>query len=145
MTGLQFWESSENSESEGFSEGFESIDFEGNEFGFFHFSECKKLIDMVKNRQVRLSDVGVLFALMSLVNMRSGRIKFLVKNMAEELNYTPHAVSLALSRLKKVCLVASFTERNGDKYYMINPYLFSVGSRQRWGLSIKKFFSAFNE
>jgi len=145
MTGLQFCESSKNRESESFGDGSQSIHFEGYEFGLFYFSECKKLMDMVKNKEIRLSDVGLLFAIMSLVDMRTGRIKFIVKNLAEELNYTPNSVSLALSRLKKVYLIALFIERNGDKYYMVNPYLFSVGSRQRWGLSIKKFFSAFNE
>lgn len=125
----------------------ESLDseFEGYTFGFFHFDDCKKLMEMVKNKDIRLSDVGVLFIAMSSVEKSTGKIKFTIKNIAEELNYTSSSVSLALSRLKKACLITPFTERNGDKYYMINPYLFSVGSRQRWGVSIKKFFSAFNE
>jgi hypothetical protein len=132
-----------SSGSEAFDLG--ETDFNGYSFGFFHFTECKKLIDMVKNNEIKLGDLGILFALMSLVDPRTGKIKFMVKVVAEKFNYSPNAISLALSRLKKAFLLASFIDKGGEKYYMINPYLFSVGSRQRWGISIKKFFDVVNE
>lgn len=60
------------------------------------------------------------------------------------------SISASLSRLKKVMLIAQFAEtdeqgRPWGKYYMINPYVFSVGRKQRWGLLLQKFLSAFDQ
>lgn len=87
----------------------------------------------------------MLFAMMSLCDPRTARIKFMVKNLADDLGVNPTSISASLSRLKKIMLVAQFVERNGDKYYMINPYVFSVGRKQRWGLLLQKFLSAFTD
>ena len=112
-------------------------------FGLFHVSEGEKITNHIKNKTILQRDVAVLFAMMSKVDTRTGRIRFVVKNLAAEFDVQPSSISASLSRLKKAMLVATFKEYNGDKYYMVNPYLFSVGTKQRWGLFTQKFLSAF--
>lgn len=87
----------------------------------------------------------MLFAMMSLCDPKTARIRFMVKNLADELGVNPTSISASLSRLKKAMLIAQFMENNGDKYYMVNPYIFSIGRKQRWGLLVQKFFSAFSD
>lgn len=114
-------------------------------FALLHISEANKFLRYVKEKQINQRDICVLFAMMSLCDPRTARIKFMVKNLADDLGVNPTSISASLSRLKKIMLVAQFAERNGDKYYMINPYVFSVGRKQRWGLLLQKFLSAFTD
>lgn len=115
----------------------------GRGFALFHVLECGKVIELVKNKALNQRDVSVLFAIMSKVDTRTGRARFVVKNLATEFGVNPTSISASLSRLKKAVLIATFTEYSGDKYYLVNPYLFSVGTKQRWGLFVQKFNSAF--
>lgn len=119
-------------------------DFEpGRGFGLFHVTECEKLIQLVKDKTLNQRDVSVLFAIMSKINTKTGKAKFLVKNLAAEFGVNMTSISASISRLKKAALIATFTEYSGEKYYLVNPYIFSVGTRQRWGLFVQKFNSAF--
>lgn len=120
-------------------EGF----YAGRGFALFHVTDCEKVIQLVKDRTLLQRDVAVLFAIMSKIDTRTARARFLVKNLAIEFNVQSSSISASLSRLKKAMLIATFMEYNGDKYYMVNPHLFSVGTKQRWGLYLKKFVSAF--
>lgn len=116
---------------------------EGGSFAFFHFHEAAKLIQLVQEKKLANRDITILLAIMSKINVRTGRAKFMVKNLAAEFNTSASSISASISRLKKEFVVASFVEYSGDKYYMVNPYLLSVGSKQRWGLAVRTFFSAF--
>ena len=115
----------------------------GRGFALFHVFECEKVIELVKNKVLNQRDISVLFAIMSKIDTRTGRARFVVKNLATEFGVNATSISASISRLKKAVLIATFTEYSGDKYYLVNPYLFSVGTKQRWGLFVQKFSSAF--
>lgn len=80
---------------------------------------------------------------MSLVNSKTGKIKFIAKNVASEIGVNPTTFIASMKRLKDNLIVSSFTEDDGEKYYMINPYLVSVGRKNKFMYYVKKFNSTF--
>lgn len=113
-------------------------------FGLFHVNEARLWLHKIKDRSLNLRDMTLLFAMMSLANTKTGMIRFTIKELALDLGVNPTSLSASLSRLKKQCMVATLKGDHGDRYYMINPYLFSVGSKKNWGFMLKRFKSAFN-
>lgn len=113
-------------------------------FGLFHINESRSWLHKIKDRRLNLRDIATLFAMMSLVNTKTGMIRFTIKDLASDLGVNPTSLSASLSRLKKECIVATVRGEHGDRYYMINPYLFSVGTRKSWGFMLQRFKSAFS-
>jgi hypothetical protein len=113
-------------------------------FGLFHVNEARLWLHKIKDRSLNLRDMTLLFAMMSLANTKTGMIRFTIKELASDLGVNPTSLSASLSRLKKQCIVATLKGDHGDRYYMINPYLFSVGTRKNWGFMLKRFKSAFD-
>ena len=118
-------------------EGFHS-------FAMFHMLEARNYFSYIKERKLQPRDFTVLFALMSLCDAKTGKIRFTAKVLSEEIGFNPTAFSASLKRLKTNFVIASICESSGDKYYLINPYLFSVGRKQKWGHLVKTFTDAFN-
>lgn len=113
-------------------------------FALFHLIESKKLTELLRDRKLQQRDFAVLFAMMSQCDTRTGEIRFMVKTLAADINMNATSFSNSLKRLKTNLIIASVVKRTGDKYYLINPYLFSVGSRQKWGFSLQRFMNAVN-
>lgn len=113
-------------------------------FGMFHFHEARNCIQLLKERKIEYRDLAVLFALMSLCDEKNCILRFSVKDLAAEMNMNKTSLSNSLKRLKANLLIASGIKGCGDKYYLINPYLFSVGRKQKWGHLVKLFTEAVN-
>lgn len=112
-------------------------------FGFIHLHELKKHEELLKDRKLNYRDITVLLLMMGRCNAKTGKVKFIVKKFAEDISMNATSLSACIANLKKAMLIATFIEEDGEKYYMINPYIFSVGKKQRWGFCVQKFFSAF--
>lgn len=113
-------------------------------FGMLHFHEARNCIQLLKERKIEYRDLAVLFALMSLCDEKNCILRFSVKDLAAEMNMNKTSLSHSLKRLKANLLIASGIKGCGDKYYLINPYLFSVGRKQKWGHLVKLFTEAVN-
>lgn len=115
-----------------------------SDFAFFHLIESRNLIKLLKDRKLQPRDFAVLFAIMSQCNTKTGEIRFMVKTLAQQINMNPTSFSNSLKRLKENFLIATVLSYSGDKFYLINPYLFSVGRKQKWGHLLKLFTEAVN-
>ena len=113
-------------------------------FGMLHFHESLNCIQLLKERKIEYRDLAVLFALMSLCDEKNCILRFSVKDLAAEMNMNKTSLSHSLKRLKANLLIASGIKGCGDIYYLINPYLFSFGSKQNWGHLVKLFNEAVN-
>ena len=114
-------------------------------FAMFHIHEADSFVSKICERKIELRDTAVLFAMMATCNHKTGKVKFVAKALAKRLNITETNLSASIKRLKKEFLIALILEPNGEKYYIINPYLFSVGRKQKWGHLLSLFTKAINE
>ena len=109
---------------------------EGQEgFVMVHQRDLESAISLVATRKLELRDMAVFMALMAHMNWRSGRVPITAKALAERLSIKLPVCVSSLTRLKREPLVARVVDRNtGDNYYLLNPYVASVGGPQRRGL-----------
>jgi len=109
---------------------------EGQEgFVMVHQRDLESAISLVAARKLELRDMAVFMGLMAHMNWRSGRVPITAKALAERLGIKLPVCVSSLTRLKKEMLVARVVDRNsGDNYYLLNPYVASVGGPQRRGL-----------
>jgi len=121
-----------------------SDDDKHSDFAFFHLIESKKLIQLLKDRKLQPRDFAVLFVIMTQCDVKTGEIRFMIKTLSQQMDMNPTSFSNSLKRLKENFLIATVVKHSGDKYYLINPYLFSVGRRQKWGHLLKTFTEAVN-
>jgi DNA-binding transcriptional ArsR family regulator len=138
MTGLDFFGTGELIQTMAENQGLEGLGF-----GIFHVRQGAKTFKLLREKCINQRDISVLFIMMSICDSRTGKIKFMVKALADELGITASSLSSSLSRLKKAKLIAPFQEENGGKYYLIDPGIFSVGSKKKQGFYLKKFDSVF--
>ena len=104
-------------------------------FVMVHQRDLDSAISLVGTRQLELRDMAVFMALMAYMNWRSGRVPITAKALAERLQIQLPTCVSSLTRLKKELLVTRVVDRNtGENYYLLNPYVASVGSPQRRGL-----------
>ena len=104
-------------------------------FVMVHKRDLDSAISLVGTRQLELRDMAVFMGLMAHINWRSGRVPITAKALAERLGIKLPVCVSSLTRLKKEMLVARVVDRNsGDNYYLLNPYVASVGGPQRRGL-----------
>jgi hypothetical protein len=104
-------------------------------FVMVHQRDLESAISLVAARKLELRDMAVFMGLMAHMNWRSGRVSITAKALAEQLGIKLPVCVSSLTRLKKEMLVARVVDRNsGDNYYLLNPYVASVGGPQRRGL-----------
>jgi hypothetical protein len=115
-----------------------------SDFAIFHLIESKKLLELLENRKLQPRDFAVLFAIMTQCNAKTGEIRFMVKTLSQQINMNSTSFSNSLKRLKDNFLIVTVTNHSGDKFYLINPYFFSVGRRQKWGHLLNMFAAAVN-
>lgn len=104
------------------------------DFVMVHQRDLDSTIALLGQRRLELRDAAVFLVLVNYVNWRSGKAKVTTSYIAERLNVKlPVAVS-AITRLRKEGLVRRVVDRRtGEAYFLINPYLASVGGPQRRG------------
>jgi predicted transcriptional regulator len=104
------------------------------DFVMVHQRDLDSTIALLGQRRLELRDAAVFLVLINYVNWRSGKAHVTTRYIAERLNVKlPVAVS-AVTRLRKEGLVRRVVDRRtGEAYFLINPYLASVGGPKRRG------------
>lgn len=112
-------------------------------FVMVHQHDLDSAIALLGQRKLELRDAAVFLVLINYLNWRSGRAHVTTKFIAERLNVKlPVAVS-AITRLRKEGLVRRVTDdHTGETYFLINPFLASVGGPSRRGRLWHQFDSA---
>jgi Tfp pilus assembly protein PilX len=108
----------------------------GNENFVMVFPEelCEKAVLAVKAKALQPRDLAVLVALLGNVNWRSGRAQITPSGLAQQLGILDSNCRASISRLRKQLLISRVLNRgSGDNYFLINPYLASVGGPSRRG------------
>jgi hypothetical protein len=103
-------------------------------FVMVHQRDLDSTIALLGQRKLELRDAAVFLALLNYVNWRSGRAHVTAKYIAERLSIKLPVCVSALTRLKREGLLSKVADlRTGESYYLVNPYLASVGGPQRRG------------
>lgn len=108
-----------------------------------HHEQMERCLDLVADRKLELRDMAVLLALMAYSSWRTGKIRVTAAKLAERLRMQePHVIS-SLSRLRKQLLLTRGVDpHDGTDFYLLNPYLVSVGPPQTRGRMWKVFQEA---
>lgn len=108
-----------------------------------HQRDLAGAIELVRQRRLELRDMAVLMALSAHVQWRSGRARITVKALANELGLNLSSCADSIRRLKREALLARCVdERTGEVFFLINPFVISVGGPQRRGLLWRMFEEA---
>lgn len=95
---------------------------------------CEKAVLAVKQKTLQPRDLAVLIALLGNVNWRSGRAQITPSGLAQQLGILDGNCRASISRLRKQLLISRMVDRySGESYFLINPYLASVGGPSRRG------------
>jgi hypothetical protein len=106
------------------------------------------LLRLLREKKLQHRDLAVLRAL--LMNMRGaggrdqGRIYASLAHIAELVGSSPNNVSLSVSRMRKErLLVRCWNKRTSERFYLLDPHLFSMGRSQKEGHLWSQFKAAF--
>jgi hypothetical protein len=104
------------------------------EFLMVHKRDLDSVIDLVKARKLELRDMAVFNALMAEMEVASGKVKVSATYLAERLGVKLPVCVSSLTRLRKELLISKVRDkRSGSTYFLLNPYVASVGGPQRRG------------
>lgn len=108
---------------------------DGNEgFVMVHQHDLDCAVSLVGRRVLELRDMAVLMALMASMNWRSGRVHVTAKGVADQLKIKLPVCVSSLTRLRKQQMISRVMDRHtGENYFLVNPYLVSVGGPKRRG------------
>jgi hypothetical protein len=104
-----------------------------------HLEGTKQVVELLGDRRLQPRDAAVLMGLLSHVSWRSGKAQVSAGHLAEELGMIDKHVISSITRLRKELVVTKLLE-DGLPYYLLNPWMFSVGAPQQRGY-FKKLFS----
>lgn len=103
-------------------------------FVMVHQRDLDSTIALIGERRLELRDAAVFLVLLNYVNWRSGRAHVSAKYIAERLNIKLPVCVSAITRLRKENLISRvIDDRTGERYFLINPFLASVGGPKRRG------------
>ncbi len=104
------------------------------EFVMVHRRDMDSTIDLVKSRRLQLRDMAVFSALIAEMDVASGKVQCTAAHLAERLGIKPPVCISSLTRLRKEFLVSRVRDkRTGSTYFLVNPYVASVGGPSRRG------------
>lgn len=107
--------------------------------------DAEKAFAAVAAKDLTPGDLAIFLVLMHHMD-RAGKVRVAVSTVASLLGYHPNSCSRALARLRKQELVAKgFDPRTGEHYFLLNPFVASVGSGQRRGHLWKQFEAALDK
>lgn len=96
-------------------------------------TDVESLFAAVARKDLQPMDPAVLWALMHHMD-RLGRVRITTNALAELLGFSVSACSRSLTRLRRQALLAKVYDRkSGEIYYLVNPFVASVGGPQRRG------------
>jgi hypothetical protein len=95
--------------------------------------DLDSLFAALARKDLQPMDATVFLALMRHMD-RVGRARISTTAIAETLGFSASACSRSLGRLRRQCLIAKVYDRTvGETYFLLNPYVASVGGSQRRG------------
>jgi predicted transcriptional regulator len=105
---------------------------EQDRFVMFHQTrDLETLLDAVAKRDLQLRDLSVLVALVAHMD-RSGRVRVTGAALAEKLDINHSTCISSMTRLRQQQVIARvFDKASGERYFLVNPFIFSVGGPQR--------------
>ena len=104
-----------------------------------HLEGTKQVVELLRDRRLQPRDAAVLMGLLSHVSWRSGKARVSAGHLAKELGMIDKHVISSITRLRKELVVTKLLEE-GLPYYLLNPWMFSVGAAQQRGY-FKRLFS----
>lgn len=108
-----------------------------------HKLELAKLLPLFRDRTLPPRDAAVLICLWEGMDVNTAKIRLTAAGIAEQLGTRRTDVVHSLSRLKRLSLLAAVKcPRTGECYYMLNPYLASVGAGKKWAWIYRQFQEA---
>lgn len=142
MTDLGFCDfSGEEGEDEGQEEGAND-----ESFAITHISGLDLLIDPVLNKRIMARDLSVLLFILRFYNVKAGRCFVTTAHLSKVTGMADSMIRASIAKLKKELLLATRVDkRTGAKSFMINPYVFSSGSRSKRALLVKTFVALVND
>jgi len=119
-------------------------DTEGTEdFRMVHREGQEKLDKALKTRRLRHRDASVFWAASKYLNLRTGKAHVTASQIAEDLGEHASNVSTSLSKLQKeLFLVRCRDKTSGGYCLLLNPYVCSIGGRQKRGFLWQQFQEA---
>lgn len=104
------------------------------DFVMVHRKDLDAVIDLVKTRRLQLRDMAVFNALIAEMEPTTGKVRVTASHLSERLGVKLPVCISALTRLRKEFLVSKVHDkRSGSYYFLLNPYVASVGGPQRRG------------
>lgn len=115
-------------------------------FAIAYISGLDLLIDPVLNKRIVARDLSVLLFILRFYNVKAGRCFVTTAHLSEITGMADSMIRASIASLKRELLLATHVDkRTGAKSFMINPYVFSSGSKSKRGLLVKTFTSLVND
>lgn len=138
MTGLQF------SDDQGLEDNSSDADRQG--FVICYLNQLEKLVDLIKDRTLRPRDAGLLFALLTFYNPRTGLCHVSATHLAEVMGVRLSEISSGISRLKKNLIAATYVDKvSGQKSILLNPFMFVSGGASKRAFLQTRFMKLVND
>lgn len=119
-------------------------------FGMFHIDELPRITALLRSadrpRRLWPHDCSVLIALMCHMDKNTYKVRVTQNQLAKDLGAGKTNISASMQRLRKEMLVASYyNSSTGERYFMLNPYLFSTGRTERRPMLYQHFKELIND
>lgn len=110
------------------------------DFVMVHRQGQEALLALLAQRKLLPRDLAVVFALLTHLNWRSGRMKVTATFLAEQTALRLPDVTNSLKRLRENKVISKvYDQRTGEAYHLFNPWYISAGSGKRRGHAIQQF------
>jgi len=107
--------------------------------------DLESVLAAVARRDLEPRDIAVLFGLIANMD-RMGKVRIASSALAKQLSVTPPLVGKSLTRLRRqLIIVKVYESKTGDTYFLLNPFVASVGGPQRRGHLWTQFKAALEE
>ena len=108
-------------------------------------SDLESVLAAVARRDLEPRDLAVFVGLIANMD-RVGKVRSTSTALAQQLGVDPSLVGKSVTRLRRQMMVAKVYDRKtGETYFLLNPYIASVGGPQRRGHLWAQFKAALEE
>lgn len=110
------------------------------DFVMVHRQGQEAVLALLAQRKLLPRDIAVVFALLTHLSWRSGRMKVTATFLAEQTALRLPDVTNSLKRLRENKVISKvYDQKTGDSYYLFNPWYISAGSGKRRGHAVRQF------
>lgn len=110
------------------------------DFVMVHRKGQEALVALLEQRCLLPRDLAVVWALLSHLNWRSGRMRVTATYLAQQTAMRLPDVSNSLRRLRENRVISRvYDQAAGEAYFLFNPWYISAGSSKRRGHAQRQF------